>query len=516
MKRIDPIVALYIRLSDEDEDNDDVVKRESNSITNQRLLLRQVVKNHPEFEGMTVVEYADDGYSGMNFGRPQFNLMMTELMRGNICCVIVKDLSRFARNYIEGGNYLERIFPMYHVRFIAVNDNYDSNDYIGMTGGMEMAFKNYMNTMYAKDLSLKVVSGRNIMAREGLFVGAHAPYGYKKDPKNCHKLIIDKESAAIVRRIFKEAAAGIHKSAIATYLNNDGVPTVIEYQRSQGHGRKWVIEKEKKLWTITTISDMLRNKVYIGTTITNKYKRLEVGSHRQRRTPESEWIVVENTHEAIVSKELFQKANEEAFTGQGQKRLEPGKPRLFICGSCGRTMGFTGSNMAYRCARASSSGLPECKLIKRKRYPFEEEVLATAKKKADELNVQLKKDIATWNHNIREWKGTTELREKAEKLSIKKLKLYDQYREGKISKNTYMQSSEKISAKQMELADQLAEIDKKTYEANRNLAASVDVKTTLTEVRKLDSFDTAVLKKIIKYVKVYEDHIEYEWADFVK
>ena len=151
------------------------------SITNQRLLLRQVVKNHPEFEGMTVVEYADDGFSGMNFGRPQFNKMMNDLVRGNICCVIVKDLSRFARNYIEAGNYLERVFPMYHIRFIAVNDHYDSNDYIGMTGGMEMAFKNYMNTMYARDLSIKVTAGRNIMAREGLFVGPHAPYGYKKD-----------------------------------------------------------------------------------------------------------------------------------------------------------------------------------------------------------------------------------------------------------------------------------------------------------------------------------------------
>ena len=160
--------------------------------------------------------------------------------------------------------------------------------------------------------------------------------------------------------------------------------------------------------------------------------------------------------------------------------------------------------------------MPECRLIKRKRYPLEEEVLATVKQKAEEMNTQLKKNIAAWNHDIREWKGTSELRDKAEKLSEKKLKLYDQYRGGKISKNTYMQMSEKLSDKQMGLADQLAKIDKKIYEANRNLAASVDIKATLKEVRKLDSFDTTVLKKIIKCVKVYEDHIEYEWADFVK
>lgn len=516
MIKIDPIVALYIRLSDEDEDVDDAVKRESNSITNQRLLLRQVVKNHPEFEGMTVVEYADDGFSGMNFGRPQFNKMMNDLIRGNICCVIVKDLSRFARNYIEAGNYLERVFPMYHVRFIAVNDHYDSNDYIGMTGGMEMAFKNYMNTMYARDLSIKVTAGRNIMAREGLFVGSHAPYGYKKDPNNCHKLIVDEESAAIVKRIFEEAAVGVKKSAIATKLNNEGIPTVIEYARAQGHGRKWVIEKEKKLWSVTTISDMLRKEVYIGTTVTNKFKRLVVGSHHQKRTPESEWIIVENTHEPIVSKELFLKANEIAFTGRSKTPWKTGKACLFICGSCGRSMSFTGSYMSYRCRQACVNGLPECRLIKRKRYPLEEEVLATAKQRAEEMNTQLKKNIAAWNHDIREWKGTSELRDKAERLSGKKLKLYDQYRGGKISKNTYMQMSEKLSAKQMGLADQLAKIDKKIYEANRNLAASVDIKATLKEVRKLDSFDTTVLKKIIKCVKVYEDHIEYEWADFVK
>ena len=241
-----------------------------------------------------------------------------------------------------------------------------------------------------------------------------------------------------------------------------------------------------------------------------------MGSHHHRRTPKSEWIVVENTHEAIISKELFQKANEEAFTGQGRKNYGHGKPRLFICGSCGRTMAYTGSYKSYRCGCASSTGLPECRLIKRKRYPLEEEVLTTAKQKAEDMSIQLKKDIATWNHEIREWKGTTALREKAEKLSLKKLKLYDQYRGGKISKITYMQMSEKLSEKQMELADQLAEIDSKIYQANRNLAASVDIKTTLTEVRKLDTFDSSVLKKIIKCVNIYEDHIEYEWADFVK
>ncbi|MCF0127758.1 MAG: recombinase family protein, partial [Pseudobutyrivibrio sp.] len=148
-------IALYIRLSQEDEDLDEE-KKESNSITNQRSLLRQYIKEHPEFAGKDIAEYADDGFTGTNFARPEFNRMIKEIMYGNIECVIVKDCSRFGRNYIEAGNYLEKIFPMCQVRFIAINDHFDSDDYKGVTGGINMAFKNYMNTMYSRDISQKV------------------------------------------------------------------------------------------------------------------------------------------------------------------------------------------------------------------------------------------------------------------------------------------------------------------------------------------------------------------------
>ena len=215
-------IALYIRLSQEDE-NLAEVKRESNSITNQRNMLKQYIKEHSEFAGKEVIEFADDGFSGTNFARPEFNRMIKEIMYGNVECVIVKDFSRFGRNYIESGNYLERIFPQCKVRFISINDHFDSDDFKGKTGGINMAFKNFMNSMYSKDISQKVIMAMKTRAEAGQFMAPFPPYGYRKSLDDIHQLIIDEKSAEIVRTIFKLAADGTGKNAIARYLNEEGI-----------------------------------------------------------------------------------------------------------------------------------------------------------------------------------------------------------------------------------------------------------------------------------------------------
>lgn len=314
----DKITAVYIRLSDEDGNVDGIVKAESNSVAAQRLLIRDYIQRN--FPGQTETqEYVDDGFSGTNFQRPSFQRMMADAKRGKIGCIIVKDFSRFGRDHLETGNYLERIFPLLGIRFISVNDQFDSEDCTGMTGGMSVALKNIINSMYSRDLSKKVRSAMGTRAARGEYMGAFAPYGYSKNPENVHQLIPDKEAAEVVRLIFKMAAEGKKKPEIARYLNEQGTPTCMEYFQKMGLKRTGYKNKEKKLWTVTTIGDMLKNEVYLGKTIWNKSRQAAAGSKKAVKNDRSEWIIMEGTHEALVSQELFDMANANAFTHEKKR-----------------------------------------------------------------------------------------------------------------------------------------------------------------------------------------------------
>jgi len=203
---IKKILAEYIRLSQEDEN-----QGESNSIRNQRELLNAFVESSPDLSQYEVVEFCDDGYSGTNFDRPGVKSLLDEVRAGNIQCIIVKDLSRFGRNYIDIGDYLEQIFPFLGVRFISVNDHFDSNDFDGTTGGLDVGFRNLIYSLYSKDLSQKVRSAKKTRMEKGEFIGSHAPYGYAKSSENRKKLVVDEKAAAVVRRIFAMANEGKNK-----------------------------------------------------------------------------------------------------------------------------------------------------------------------------------------------------------------------------------------------------------------------------------------------------------------
>lgn len=253
--------ALYIRLSLEDGDVDGVTKAESNSVNAQRHLLSEFYANQEEFQNIPSLEYVDDGYSGTNFNRPAFRRMMEDASAGRIGIIVVKDFSRFGRDDLEVGNYLEKILPLLGVRFISVNDGFDSENYSGITGGMNVALKNMLNAMYSRDLSKKVRSAMTTHAQKGEYMPAFPPYGYLKDSENKHHLIVDPEAAAIVKLVFTMAADGKTKGQIAKYLNENNVMTCREYMHQKGvrlHGEN---EKAKKLWSVTTISDMLNLKV---------------------------------------------------------------------------------------------------------------------------------------------------------------------------------------------------------------------------------------------------------------
>ena len=228
------ITAMYIRLSMEDEDVSLNRKEESNSISSQRELLEAFIGNHSELKDTKVQEYCDDGFTGTKFERPGYMKLMEDVRADKISCIVVKDLSRLGRDYIEVGSLLEQIFPLYQVRVIAVNDNYDSDNYDGSTGGMNVAFKNLIYMLYSRDLSNKICSAKHTRILNGENISGQLRYGYVKDPNDKHKIIVDPEAAEVVKLIFELTAQGKRKTEVANYLNAHGIDTPSAYKKRKG------------------------------------------------------------------------------------------------------------------------------------------------------------------------------------------------------------------------------------------------------------------------------------------
>lgn len=327
-------IAIYLRLSKDDGD-----KAESDSIFSQRSIIKMYINKN--FENADIVgEYIDDGFTGTNFNRPQFIQMIEDIDKGNINCVIVKDLSRLGRDYIGVGQYLEKYFPLKDVRFIAVNDGYDTYE---LSGNDEfiMPIKNIFNAQYSKDISRKVKSSFRALQNEGKFVGAFASYGYKKDEKDKHKLIIDEPAAEVVRMIYSMYVSGIGKITIARKLNDMKIPCPSEYKRLNGlnytNGAKINLTK---YWTYSTVNSILKNEMYIGNMIQNKTIRKTVRGKAMKNSREN-WTRVEHTHEAII--EISEWNNVQELLKRNTRQLDfEENVGLFagylFCGDCGRAM----------------------------------------------------------------------------------------------------------------------------------------------------------------------------------
>ena len=237
--RMTDILALYIRLSLADEETKSGIQDESDSITNQRNFIQKFIQNNEELAGFRQKEFYDDGYSGKNFDRPGFQKLLEMCRKGEINCIIVKDFSRLGRNYVEVGNLIEQVFPFLGIRVLSINDHYDSSRLNGMTGGMDIAFKNLVYNLYSKDLSQKVKSAVTTRMKKGEYCAPFALFGYCKSKEDIHKLEIDPEAAEIVRRIFLMVIDGIQRQAIANRLNSEGVPTPAVYKQRKGCSRDW-------------------------------------------------------------------------------------------------------------------------------------------------------------------------------------------------------------------------------------------------------------------------------------
>lgn len=301
----------YLRLSDEDKNkinkNDD-----SNSIKSQRLLGKDFEKRNSDIN--IIKEYVDDGCTGTDFNREGFQQMLKDIIAGIINCVIVKDLSRLGRDYIEVGNYIQCIFPLYNVRFISINDKIDSYLDPESINNVEVAFKNLMNDEYSRDISKKVRSHLVVKKEDGEFCGNSASYGYIKDPNDRHHLIVDLEASMIVKKIFKLYLEGNGTELIAKILNNLGIPCPSEYKKQKYNnycGNPTKNREGKNYWSSQGVTQILKNRVYCGDLVQGKTKRISHKIHKKVKIPKEKWIIKENTHEAIIDRETFNKVQEE-------------------------------------------------------------------------------------------------------------------------------------------------------------------------------------------------------------
>lgn len=330
--------ALYIRLSREDGDN-----MESESIKNQRDLLQMFLEQTEE-KLVYIDEYVDDGFTGSNFDRPSWKKLMADIDSGKINTIITKDLSRMGRDYIRMGEYIERIFPERGIRYIALNDDIDT---LYETPGLEfLQFKLVFNDYYLKDTSKKIRKIVRAKKEKGQFLGWKAVYGYKKDPADKHKIIVDEEIRPIIVRMFNLVLEGKSPRQIANIFSDENIPTPSVYA-NLNRGMK---SASYELWCPRTIEEMLTNETYIGNLTQGRRKKLNYKSKKEIRTPKEEWIITENTHEAIIDKKVFDtvggllKKNKNKSDGNNIQLLSG----FMVCKECGHRVGINKSSDGKR------------------------------------------------------------------------------------------------------------------------------------------------------------------------
>jgi len=334
MQKIKYKAIKYIRLSSADDK-----QGESDSVGNQRRLIDDFLKNHPEIE--VVGEKVDDGFSGILFDRPAFKEMMTDIEEGRVNCVITKDLSRLGREYIETGRYLRRVFPAYGVRFLAINDNIDTLNDSG--DDLTVSLKSIINDAYCRDISIKTRSALDTKRADGDFTGAWTIYGYRKDEENRNRLVIDPYPASVVRDIFRMKLNGHSAARIAEMLNANGVISPILYKKANGlpHPKKGYSDRADAKWSPNTIIRILQNEIYTGTLTQGKFSTPNYKLKEIIQRPKSDWHVIENAHEAIIARHNFDLVQKILRL---DTRTSPNSDKVYlfsgilVCGCCGNRM----------------------------------------------------------------------------------------------------------------------------------------------------------------------------------
>lgn len=513
-------VALYVRLSEEDQR-----KKDSRSVENQKCFLMDYISNKPDFILYGI--YEDVQVTGATFERPGFNRMMSDIKKGLVNCIIVKDLSRFARNYIDAGQYLEQIFPILGVRFIAINDEYDSANFDD-NGLLSMALKNILNDTNLKETSARIISAFRARQQAGDYLGGIPPYGYLRSKEDPHKLIIDPVASKVVKQIFDWKFEGKGDNKIAIELNKSQHLPPKRYFYELG-----IVKNQRyaamNTWHRSVIARILRHPIYIGDMYQHRLEVTAISSKRKKPVDPAEWIIVPNTHEPIISKEQFRKmqsllekkAEEQKAWIKKYEDLE-GLPNLLkglvFCGDCGRAMTRHKSNVGshgngvyyvYFCTTHEKVA-PDICTRKSIRETTILSVLNEAIRTQIRLSGVIKKkneELAIRNRQLRQVNSSeiTNIKRNLSKSKSLKLSLYEEYVEGQIGRSEYAQRKKQVDIDIENLTTKLKELQEQPMEYRNLSEKDRHWVEFLQSLKRKRNFTADQLHALIKQILIYDN-----------
>ncbi len=507
--------ALYIRLSREDE-----LSGESNSVVSQREILKEYLKLHPDI--IAYDYYVDDGWSGTNFDRPDFSRMMQDIYSGKVNCVVVKDLSRFGRNYSKSGELITSEFARLGVRFIALNNGYDtfSTSMSAATQCITLGVTNVINESVAATTSVNVRGTLNVNRQQGKFIGSFAAYGYLKDPSDHHKLIIDPDVAPIVQMIFRKYINGESIIGIAKDLNLQGIPNPSMYKKLKGLNYNHAsVASSVGLWQDSSVRRILQNEVYIGNMLQGKNRNISYKDQRARAVPKEEWYRVNGTHEAIIDKETFDRARS-LFCKNIRKPPKANDIYLFSglirCGDCHRIMARKynshpyGEYGYYRCVTAHKMDKSACTNHSIRIDKLEDAVLVylqTTVKTA----IALDEILANINDNAHRKKESSHLKKLLEAQQAEREKymraiidLYPDLKSGLISQEEYKLIKADLNEKTAVIDEMIKSIQKSIEDVGNGINDSNEFIAHFTKYGNFEKLTRPMLVELVEEIRVFE------------
>ena len=523
IKPVDKVyrAGLYARISVETER-----KREADTIGNQLQLLKDYVSEHSD---LTVFDiYSDDDISGTDFIRPEFSRMMNDLRDGKIDCIIVKDLSRLGRNYLESGEYIEMVFPFFRCRFISVTDRFDTKF---QQADISVQLKNMANEMYAKDISRKICSTMRTIQEQGKFAGSRAPYGYRLDPADKHHLIIDEETAPIVKQLFELLAEGNTVHYVATTMNARGIPSPGRLLYERGIATTDHFKNSK--WYMQTVRRILQDEIYLGWMVSGKFRSTyhSTGKKGSQPVPREEWIITKGTHEPIVTEELFYKVQEyfvrmkeehgqAAVYNSKSKKASIFKGHL-RCGECGQAMFLRNKHSHgkvtawYYCALHENYNSSYCVKKAVKKQDVEDIALKLIRTQiklftdAREMIITLnKKESSKTKHRIY-GDQIRNVKKQIEKYMSLKASLYEDFANGVLSQSDYISMGQEYAQKADELRIFLAELEKEAQKYSQTYAMNGSWAQIIEQYQNADTLTAEMIDAFIDEMILYNNgHVE--------
>lgn len=498
--------AIYLRLSREDEDKHEDV---SNSIINQKTIINQFISKQDDISIFDY--YTDDGKTGTNFERPGFQKLLQDLYSKKINCIIVKDLSRLGRNYIEVGRYLEYIFPTQNIRFIAINDNIDSYKNPKSLENMVVPFKNLINDEYVRDISKKVKSVFNMQKRRGDVLSGGHPYGYKLDKNNIHKLVVDKKTAEIVKEIFKMKLDGMSSGEIAKNLNERKIKSPSVY-------KNFAPSRRCSYWTTNTIGIILRNQTYCGDTIGNKSQKVSYKLKKIKYIEKENWIIVKGTHEPIISYEDFEKV-QSTFKSTQNKRKHTTRENMYLgkifCGECNKALmmfysASTKRATAYSCPTPKLSGSYACSNDKSIKIEDLNELVKLESKKKMKKLLKLSNDYieSHIDNSIEIEKINAQINELNKNLNdYLKARMFIvlDYKSGNISKDDFAFYESDFDKKILNLNKEINILKDQAFTLNKEIDEITELRDTIKRFRRIKEVSKDFIDVMIEKVFVYPE-----------